>query len=129
MEQEEHSLVSQGAGEQRGFCTTPVPGGNEGRNTGAELLAQHSPSVLRALCHIRAGSVRSQLARGEVQLFRPLSPSSHTPACSKFTDSDGKMDEDSVSSSPLYFGAIHHPDPYQAALSSTVWVIGIHASF
>lgn len=86
-------------------------------------------SVLRALCHIRAGSASSQPVRGEVQLFRPPSPSSHTPVCSKFTDSDGKMDEDSMSSSPWYFGAIHQSDPYQAALSGTAWVTGICASF
>lgn len=32
----------------------------------------------------------------------------------------GKMDEASTSSSPRYFGAIHHPDPCQAALGGSL---------
>lgn len=84
---------------------------------------------LWAACHIRAGSVSSQLARGKAQLFRPRSPSLHTAVYSKSADLDGKMDEESMSSSPRYFGAIHHPDPYQAALCGAVRVTGIRASF
>lgn len=51
------------------------------------------------------------------------------PLYFKFTDLDEKVDEEPMPPSPWYFRAIHHPDPYQAALCSTAWITVICASF
>lgn len=86
-----------------------VPGGIAG-GARQECCWLSSPGSGRGATSVRAGAGAQLL---------PPTPSSQ-PGRSEPRARHGKMDEASTASSLRYFGAIHHPDPCQAALGGSL---------
>lgn len=112
------------AGEGRAFSSFSGPWGTGGFFPSTfqvgireETRRRAAGSAVPTSCACSPGCVPHPCWVCELRL-REAKPSCSVPdhrlSPNEFSALDGKMDEESMSSSPWYFGAIHHPDPYSA---------------